>query len=99
MKFEFTVVHRLDSDQLAAIVAAIRPPEPPPSPPREKPAKSARESLLDEWLAARPWSDENESSHAAAMVQLFLGKRAPEGEWTRSAAIKWLLDRQAPLGV
>ena len=99
MKFEFVVTHRLDADQLKAIIEAIRPPAPPEVVAPPPPAKSSREVLLDEWLDDRAWGDANEESHAHAMVQLFLGKRPPQGEWTRSAAIKWLLNRDAPLGV
>jgi len=98
VKFEFVVTHRLDAEQLAKIVEAIRPTPPAEPAPTPKPEKPERERLLEAWLAAQAWEDVK-LSHYAALVSIFIGRRQPDAEWTRSKVVKALLDVGAPIGV
>lgn len=103
---KIVVVHRIEGlDKLveairysarvrAGLVSPKRADEPAPIPHVQHP----KEERLRDWLAAQAW-DANKISHFAALIDVFVGKRPESGQWTRSAAIRAMLDEEAPLGV
>lgn len=78
------------ADAQAGLIERPVPPEPP------RPPLAPADVVFLEWLASKGW-DDIKTRHFKGVWDIFLGRRAAEGPFTRAVAREFLSAEGAPL--